>query len=137
MIEADFVRIFFNQTSNQFTTQDAFQSKRMGCDFLNGGLCSDENHNFKDHVTFMGSAKNLGLAMVDFKRSIMPLDDADSPIPLAGPSQVCQIYSYLLTFTQLYSNLIVGYCCHWIHDISKRRFFRQCSTKFGKGKCDY
>ena len=45
MIEADFVRIFFNQTSNQFTTQDAFQSKRMGCDFLNGGLCSDENHN--------------------------------------------------------------------------------------------
>ena len=143
MIEADFVRIFFNQTSNQFTTQDAFQSKRMGCDFLNGGLCSDENHNFKDHVTFMGSAKNLGLAMVDFKRSIMPLDDADSPIPLAGPSQVCHIYSHLLTFTHIYSHLIktqifmVGYCCHRIHDISKRRFFRQCSTKFGKGKCDY
>ena len=108
MIEADFVRIFFNQTSNQFTTQDAFQSKRLGCDFLNGGLCSDENHNFKDHVTFMGSAKNLGLAMVDFKRSIMPLDDADSPIPLAGPSQVCHIYSHLLTFTHIYSHL----CTH-------------------------
>ena len=44
----------------------------------------------------MGSAKNLGLAMVDFKRSIMPLDDADSPIPMAGPSQVCNFnYSAL------------------------------------------
>ena len=55
MIDADFVRIFFNQTSNQFTTQDAFLSKKLNCDFITGGLCSDKQHNFPDHVTFMGS----------------------------------------------------------------------------------
>ena len=88
MIDADFVRIFFNQTSNQFTTQDAFLSKKLNCDFITGGLCSDKQHNFQDHVTFMGSTKNLGLAIVDFKRSIMPHDSADAPIPMVGPSQV-------------------------------------------------
>ena len=46
MIDADFVRIFFNQTSNQFTTEDAFLSKQLNCDFITGGLCSDEQVTF-------------------------------------------------------------------------------------------
>ena len=92
MIDADFVRIFFNQSSNQFDTEDSFLSKELNCDFLTGGLCSDAKHNFKDHVTFMGAMKNHGLAVVDFKRSIMPHDSADAPIPMQGPCQVSTIY---------------------------------------------
>ena len=42
MIDADFVRIFFNQSANQFATQDAFLSKQLNCDFITGGLCTDE-----------------------------------------------------------------------------------------------
>lgn len=42
MIDADFVRIFFNQSANQFATEDAFLSKQLNCDFITGGLCSDE-----------------------------------------------------------------------------------------------
>ncbi len=42
----------------------------------------------KDHVTFMGSHKNVGLTIIDFKRSIMPHDSADAPIPMEGPCQV-------------------------------------------------
>ena len=45
-------------------------------------------HNFKDHVTFMGAMKNHGLAVIDFKRSIMPHDSVDAPIPMEGPVQV-------------------------------------------------
>ena len=46
-------------------------------------------HDMKDHVTFMGSHKNVGLTIIDFKRSIMPHDSADAPIPMEGPCQVC------------------------------------------------
>ena len=35
-IEADFVKIFFNETSQQFQTQDAFLAKKIYCDFTNG-----------------------------------------------------------------------------------------------------
>ena len=52
-------------------------------DFLNF------QHDMKDHVTFMGSHKNVGLTIIDFKRSIMPHDSADAPIPMEGPCQVC------------------------------------------------
>ena len=45
MIDADFVRIFYNKTSNQFDTEDAFLSKELNCDFITGGLCSDEKVN--------------------------------------------------------------------------------------------
>ena len=45
----------------------------------------------KDHVTFMGSHKNVGLTIIDFKRSIMPHDSADAPIPMEGPCQVCDL----------------------------------------------
>merc|ERR1719266_553904 len=88
MIDADFVRIFYNQTSNQFDVEDAFMSKERNCDFVTGGLCADEKHDFKDHVIFMGSHKNVGLTVIDFKRSIMPHDSMDAPIPMEGPSQV-------------------------------------------------
>ena len=54
MIDADFVRIFFNQSANQFATQDAFLSKQLNCDFITGGLCTDEqviwgNPDHQDH----------------------------------------------------------------------------------------
>ena len=36
----------------------------------------------------MGSMKNHGLSVVDFRRSIIPSDEHDAPIPLEGPTQV-------------------------------------------------
>jgi hypothetical protein len=32
--------------------------------------------------------KNHGLSVVDFRRSIIPSDEHDAPIPLEGPTQV-------------------------------------------------
>ena len=40
----------------------------------------------------MGAMKNHGLAVIDFKRSIMPHDSVDAPIPMEGPVQVKKIY---------------------------------------------
>ena len=54
-------------------------------------------HNFKDHVTFMGAMKNHGLAVIDFKRSIMPHDSVDAPIPMEGPVQVRNESRFLLS----------------------------------------
>ena len=122
MIDADFVRIFFNQTSNQFTTEDAFLSKNLNCDFITGGLCADTQHRSKDHVKFMGSTKNLGLAIIDFKRSVIPLDQMDAPIPLSGPSQV---RISLISVRNCRRLLILkmtffsGYCSHWINEVSQ------------------
>jgi hypothetical protein len=45
----------------------------------------------------MGSMKNHGLSVIDFKRSIIPSDEHDAPIPLEGPTQVSanvQLYSF-------------------------------------------
>ena len=39
----------------------------------------------------MGAMKNHGLAVIDFKRSIMPHDSVDAPIPMEGPVQVNEI----------------------------------------------
>ena len=121
MIDADFVRIFFNQTSNQFTTEDAFLSKNLNCDFITGGLCADTQHRSKDHVKFMGSTKNLGLAIIDFKRSVIPLDQMDAPIPLSGPSQV-RISSISVRNCRrlliLKITFFSGYCSHWINEVS-------------------
>ena len=61
----------------------------------------------KDHVTFMGSHKNVGLTIIDFKRSIMPHDSADAPIPMEGPCQVCDLQPiYLPSRTK--DNLFFG-----------------------------
>ena len=56
-------------------------------------------HNFKDHVTFMGAMKNHGLISIDFKRSIMPHDSVDAPIPMEGPCQVRILTSYCMKTT--------------------------------------
>merc|ERR1711935_300904 len=103
MIDADFVRIFYNKTSNQFDTEDAFLSKELNCDFVTGGLCADSKHDMKDHVTFMGSHKNVGLTIIDFKRSIMPHDSADAPIPMEGPCQVIVAIGRIRSLTEGYS----------------------------------
>ena len=39
-------------------------------------------------VTYMGSMKNHGLSVIDFRRSMIPSDEHDAPIPLEGPTQV-------------------------------------------------
>ena len=52
----------------------------------------------KDHVTFMGSHKNVGLTIIDFKRSIMPHDSADAPIPMEGPCQVCNSMTLVVVY---------------------------------------
>lgn len=49
LIEADFVKVYFNSTSNTFQTEDAFLAKKIMCDF-NVGLCSDTKHNSFDQV---------------------------------------------------------------------------------------
>ena len=51
-------------------------------------LCADDEHESKDQVTFMGGFKNHGLSIIDFKRSILPLDRHDAPIPFDAPTQV-------------------------------------------------
>ena len=51
-------------------------------------LCADNQHESKDQVTFMGGFKNHGLSTIDFKRSILPLDRHDAPIPFDAPTQV-------------------------------------------------
>ena len=86
-IEADFVKIFYNDTSSSFQTQDAFLAKKIFCDFTNG-LCPDTDRESFDQVTFMGGMKNHGLSVIDFRRSILPQDRHDAPIPFEGPTQV-------------------------------------------------
>ena len=66
---------------------DAFQAKKIYCDFTNG-LCADSKHESQDQVTFMGGSKSHGLSVIDFKRSILPLDRHDAPIPFDQPTQV-------------------------------------------------
>ena len=55
---------------------------------VNSRLCADDQHESKDQVTFMGGFKNHGLSIIDFKRSILPLDRHDAPIPFDAPTQV-------------------------------------------------
>ena len=37
-IEADLIKIFYNQTAKRYVTQDQFIAKSLACDFSNG-LC--------------------------------------------------------------------------------------------------
>jgi hypothetical protein len=63
VIEADFVKVFFNTTSNTFQTQDSFlANKKIFCDF-NHGLCADTRFNSHDHVSLISNAfhSNLGI----------------------------------------------------------------------------
>lgn len=87
-IEADFIKVFFNDTTNSFQTQDAFLAKKVLCDFTDG-LCADSDKDSFDHVTFMGATRHHGLSTIDFRRSIVPMDKHDAPIPIEGPVQVC------------------------------------------------
>ena len=46
----------------------------------------------------MGSMKNHGLSVVDFRRSIIPSDEHDAPIPLEGPTQVSSNLRFAFAF---------------------------------------
>eukprot|EP00095_Tigriopus_kingsejongensis_P006476 maker-scaffold598_size127767-snap-gene-0.16 protein:Tk06476 transcript:maker-scaffold598_size127767-snap-gene-0.16-mRNA-1 annotation:"conserved hypothetical protein" len=86
-IDADIVKIFFNDSANRFVTEDSFLAKQLLCDFSNG-LCADTAHQSQDNIRYMGSIKNHGLSIIDFRRSIIPGDMYDAPISLDGPTQV-------------------------------------------------
>ena len=43
-----------------------------------------------DQVEYRGGTQNLKYSVVDFRRSIFPLDKHDAPIPFAGSTQVFQ-----------------------------------------------
>lgn len=86
-IDADIVKIFYNATANRYVTEDSFLAKQLLCDFSNG-LCADTNHQAQDNIRYMGSVKNHGLSIIDFRRSIIPGDMYDAPISLDGPTQV-------------------------------------------------
>ena len=115
-------------------------------------------HNFKDHVTFMGAMKNHGLAVIDFKRSIMPHDSVDAPIPMEGPVQVLDqlwLMEFFLTFDWFefcwkcifpflekkdelnLLLLFLGHCCHWSNDVKPRGILCQHSVNIRNGKCDH
>ena len=65
---------------------------------LQEGLCPDidQSRNSQDQVEFRGGMKNTytNTFDVDFRRSIIPNDNYDAPIPLSGSTQVvCLLYS--------------------------------------------
>ncbi len=97
-IQADVVKIFYDPNEGRYVTQDAFVGSRRRngagggggrCSF-SGGLCLDVERRpgSRDNVDYMGSLKNLGLSVIDFKRSFVPSDQHDAPISLDGPTQV-------------------------------------------------
>ncbi len=87
-IEADLVKVFFNESVNRYVTEDTFLAKQLLCDF-SYGLCPDASHiGSSDDVRYLGSVKQHGLAVIDFRRSILPADMHDAPISLDGPTQV-------------------------------------------------
>ena len=84
-----FLFIAFSLLSrSRYMTQDQFASKTLNCDFHNG-LCPDTRFGgARDDVEYMGSVKNHGLSVIDFKKSIMPTDMYDAPVAMDGPTQV-------------------------------------------------
>jgi len=52
LIEADFVKVYFNSTLNTFQTEDTFLAKKIMCDF-NVGLCPDTKHNSFDQANIL------------------------------------------------------------------------------------
>ena len=63
---------------------------------LQEGLCPDidQSRNSQDQVEFRGGMKNTytNTFDVDFRRSIIPNDNYDAPIPLSGSTQVFVFY---------------------------------------------
>ena len=56
------------------------------------GLCPDDmNGGSLDQVEFRGGMKNTytNTFDIDFRRSILPNDKYDAPIPFSGNTQVC------------------------------------------------
>ena len=86
-IEADVVKIFYNATANRYITEDAFLAKQLICDFSDG-LCSDTSQSSQDDIKYMGSMKQPGLSVIDFKRLYVPADMYDAPISMEGETQV-------------------------------------------------
>ena len=41
-----------------------------------------------DQVEYRGGTQNIKFSVVDFRRSILPKDKHDAPIPFASPTQV-------------------------------------------------
>ena len=86
-IDADVVKIYYNETAKHYITQDSFLSKQLFCDFSDG-LCADVAQSSGDNVEYMGSAMNPGLSIIDFKRMFPPNDMHDAPISMDGPTHI-------------------------------------------------
>ena len=76
--------------------------------FLQEGLCPDidQSGNSQDQVEFRGGMKNTytNTFDVDFRRSIIPNDNYDAPIPLSGATQV-------LLFIYIHVKDMIIYLC--------------------------
>ena len=104
-IEADVVKLFFNSTLNRYITQDQFIAKKMNCDWANG-ICRDVGHGqARDYIEYMGRLKNHGLSIIDFKKSIIPVDLYDAPISMDGPTQILVAIGSLTPPPGPYGNL--------------------------------
>jgi hypothetical protein len=84
------VKIYFDPVLGRYVTADSFLAKQDVCDFRSGLCADEERRQGRDNVDYMGSLKNLGLSVIDFRRSFVPADQFDAPISLDGPTQVCR-----------------------------------------------
>ena len=90
IIQADVVKMFYNESVGRYVTQDSYLSN--ACDFSRG-LCIDASTatattSSGSGVRYMGSLKTLSFSVIDFRRSFVPSDQHDAPIALDGPTQV-------------------------------------------------
>ena len=91
IIQADVVKMFYNESVGRYVTQDSYLSN--ACDFSRG-LCIDASSatattsSGSGGVRYMGSLKTLSFSVIDFRRSFVPSDQHDAPIALDGPTQV-------------------------------------------------
>ena len=94
IIQADVVKMFYNESVGRYVTQDSYLSST--CDFSRG-LCIDATSTGSTSsggVRYMGSLKTLGFSVIDFRRSFVPSDQHDAPIALDGPTQVSNEYPF-------------------------------------------
>jgi len=81
-IEADFVKLFINNTKNgfaNFLAVDSFLSDEKHCS-LRDGLCSDVDHRRSDNVILVDFNRQADVSTVDFIKPRMALDELDADI---------------------------------------------------------
>ena len=90
-IEADFVKIFINNTSDgvtNFIAVDSFLSDERHCS-LRDGLCPDEDHRPRsNNVILVDSNRQADVSSVDFIKKRRALDELDTDISPTSETMV-------------------------------------------------